>query len=156
MKNLKGFTVVELLIVVILIAIIAAIAIPSLLASRRAANEASAINSVRTIHSAELTYFAGGGGKSNYASLASLGTLGIIDDAVASGSKSGYTINAEIPATAPFSSYCSSALATAFGTTGNRDFGAGQIGVIWENSTDGQMDCTGGILTTGAAAAVIQ
>ena len=49
-ENEKGFSLIELLVVVIIIAIVAAIAIPNLLASRRAANEASAISSLRTIH----------------------------------------------------------------------------------------------------------
>ena len=56
MKNQKGFSLIELLVVVIIIAIIAAIAIPSLLASRRSANEASAVGSMRTFHSANFTY----------------------------------------------------------------------------------------------------
>ena len=56
-NNEKGFSLVELLVVVIIIAIVAAIAIPNLLASRRAANEASAISSLRTIHSANVHVF---------------------------------------------------------------------------------------------------
>jgi len=52
----KGFSLIELLIVVAIILIIAAIAIPNLLRSRMAANEASAVGSIRTINTAEVTY----------------------------------------------------------------------------------------------------
>ena len=58
MKNEHGFSLVELLIVVAIIAIIAAIAVPSLLTSRQAANEAGAIQSCRTLGSAEIAYSA--------------------------------------------------------------------------------------------------
>jgi type IV pilus assembly protein PilA len=56
MKRQKGFSLIELLIVVAIILIIAAIAIPNFMRSKMAANEASAVSSMRVINTAEITY----------------------------------------------------------------------------------------------------
>jgi type IV pilus assembly protein PilA len=69
MSKEKGFSLIELLIVVAIILIIAAIAIPNLLQARMAANESSAVATIRSINSAEVTY------NSTYPSVGFAGSL---------------------------------------------------------------------------------
>jgi type IV pilus assembly protein PilA len=77
MKNDRGFSLLELLIVVAIILIIATIAIPSLLRSRQAAQETAAVESVKAINTAEVTYLSSNQG--NYGDQPSLITQGLLD-----------------------------------------------------------------------------
>jgi prepilin-type N-terminal cleavage/methylation domain-containing protein len=88
MKSNRGFSLLELLIVVAIILIIATIAIPSLLRSRQAAQESSAVAQVRTINTAEVTYLSSNQG--NYGDVTSLISQGLLDNRFG-GSVSGYT-----------------------------------------------------------------
>jgi prepilin-type N-terminal cleavage/methylation domain-containing protein len=150
-KNEKGFSLVELLVVVIIIAIVAAIAIPNLLASRRAANEASAVSSLRTIHSAEATYQATIGGNTDYANIADLDDVAngeLIDvvlanaDTAGANGKSGYYFDTTIGT--GNASYC--VVATPISsTTGTRTFAVSSNGVIFRSNNDNSVPatCTG-------------
>ena len=88
----KGFTLVEIMIVVAIIALLAAIAIPNLLRARVSAQEAAAAAALKTIAAAQIQYRAS---NPTYATLADLGNANppYIDKALANGSKQGYKFN---------------------------------------------------------------
>ena len=144
MRNKQnGFSLIELLIVVAIILIIAAIAIPNLMRSKMAANEASAVASLRTLNTSIVAY------QTTYAtdpaSLASLGPAAtpsstaadLVDNllGVDPAQKSGYTITYTPVAATPITQYTILA-APQSTSTGQRQFFTDQSGVI-RQTTDG-------------------
>lgn len=132
MRRIKGFSLIELLLVVAIILIIAAIAIPSFLRSRIAANEAVAVSSLRTVNTAQISY------NSAYPSVGFADTLGVlggascsppssssaclIDSVLAGGLRSGYSFTLTNVNGTPHSSYNVIAAPLMFNYSGMNSF----------------------------------
>ncbi len=134
MRRTKGFSLIELLLVVAIILILVAIAVPSFLRSRMAANESAAAASIRTLNSAQISYnsayptvgFAAtlsalGGDSANCTPPSSTSAC-LIDDALAAGSKSSYSFTLSNVTGTPNSTYNVFASPSTFNYSGMRYF----------------------------------
>ena len=152
MRKQKGFSLIELLIVVAIILIIAAIAIPNLLRSRISANESSAVGSIRTLNTAQVTYATTYPIAGFTCTLSQLGPgatpptstfAGLIDNVLAAGQKSGYNFALGAGAgsaagpmdcngTATITAYYATGMPMTNGTTGTRSFAVNAGNTIWQ------------------------
>ena len=156
----RGFSLIELLIVIAIILIIAAIAIPNFMRSRMAANETAAVSNLRTIGTANVVYSStyGNGFAPNLvtltgAGLATCNSAGLIDNVLATGQKSGYLYGYTpgVPVllvppgcgAAGATSYMLTATPVVVGTTGQRSFCALEGGLI-------RQDPAGALIAAGA------
>ena len=132
MKENRGFSLFELLIVVGIILIISAIAIPSLLRYRKAANESRAVANLRIISTAQVTYQASG----NYGTIAGLQAEGLLDSRFLTANQPTGGYNYTITPTAPTTEYTAIAIPVS-ANTGRFGYYSGPDNVVRYSSGTG-------------------
>ncbi|HVZ17294.1 MAG TPA: prepilin-type N-terminal cleavage/methylation domain-containing protein [Terriglobales bacterium] len=151
----KGFSLIELLIVVAIILVIAAIAIPNLVKSRMAANEASAVSGIRAITTAQHAYATAYPDLGYSCSLQSLGPppsgqpatstgADILDAVISGGLKAGYSFGISNCTGTPVSNYQSTAVPVTVGGSGQRAFCSDGSGIIQYSNDGSAATCIAG------------
>ena len=150
MNNNRGFSLLELLIVVAIILIIATIAIPNLLRSRQAAAETAAVQTLKAVNTAEVIYMSTSSGK--FGTLPDLVTAGLLDSRFAGGSVSGYNF----VVTASGSDYTATAMPASTNSGRFAYFTSPDAVVRYSSATSGCGGPGGNCFPTGMSGVPVQ
>ena len=142
-KRSEGFSLIELLIVIVILGILASISVAGLMASKRSANEGSVISSMRILHGAQMTYastygggeFAGDVGIGSLTAFSTLRSFSLVDEVLGSGNKASYNFvgGREVSSSTSPAQFFFSAIPVSSDTvtrTGNHRFGISTDGII--------------------------